>query len=97
MRGAIDAARKSYDLIIVDLPPLGHPEAKSLFRSLDGVLIVVDWGDTSRRSLETLLNRDPDLRNRALGAVLNRTDVRRLGRYGVPREEYLALSGAAAT
>ena len=47
MRGAIDAARKSYDLIIVDLPPLGHPEAKSLFRSLDGVLIVDRVADPS--------------------------------------------------
>ena len=63
---------------------MGHcPEAKTLARSLDRVIMVTQWGVTSRRLVRAYLDHEPEIRKRTLGAVLNRTNLRRLPRYGV--------------
>lgn len=94
IRAAINAAASTYDLVIVDMPPVTHPDAGSLLRSLDGILMVIHWGRTSRGSVEAFLGRSSDVRRKLIGAVLNQTRLSGLGRYGVPNEECRELLGA---
>lgn len=75
-----------YDDVILALPPLlDTPEASSLSRRADGVVLVVAWGRTSRQLVQACLDQDPSLHARGAGVVLSRVKLRRLRRYGVTR------------
>ena len=77
--------RESYDYVFVDLPPLAEtPEAKSILRRTDALLLATAWGRTPRKLTRTCLENDPDLRQSVFGVVLTRAHLRRLPRYGVP-------------
>ncbi|MBT8425349.1 MAG: hypothetical protein KJO67_10260, partial [Silicimonas sp.] len=91
IRSAVQNASPDYDLIVVDMPPLTHPDAVSLVSSLDGILLVAGWGRTPRRSIEAFLARNAAFRKRLIGAVLNRTRMRKLSLYGAPPEEIAAF------
>lgn len=81
----LESVRDTYDLIVVDLPPLCQkPDTKSWLRMIDGIVLVVGWGTTRRSLIESYLDREPEMRKRVLGVVLNRTIPGKLGRYGVP-------------
>jgi Mrp family chromosome partitioning ATPase len=70
--GILAEARDSYDMIVVDSPPmLGFPEPLQLATLVDGVLMVAHAGQTSRRSLSAALNTLSRLRVKSLGVVLN--------------------------
>ena len=57
MRDLIAEARKSFDFIVVDLPPLGPViDAKAFAALADGLVIVAEWGDTPRTLVRTALN-----------------------------------------
>lgn len=90
IRAAIEEAAPGHDLIVVDLPPLTHPDALSLVNALDGILLVAGWGHTPRRSIEAFLTHHRAFRKRLIGVVLNRTQMRRLRLYGAPSEEIAA-------
>ncbi|MEM9754866.1 MAG: Wzz/FepE/Etk N-terminal domain-containing protein [Pseudomonadota bacterium] len=78
--------RNAYDDIIVDFPPLARaPEAKTLLRGVENLLLVTTWGRTSRALFASWLDRETEVRRRSVGVVLNRTDMRRLRLYGEPR------------
>jgi capsular exopolysaccharide synthesis family protein len=70
--GILHEARESYDMIVVDSPPmLGFPEPLHLATQVDGVLMVAHAGHTTRRSLAAALGTLTRLRVRSLGVVLN--------------------------
>jgi capsular exopolysaccharide synthesis family protein len=70
--GILSEARDSYDMIVVDSPPmLGFPEPLQLATLVDGVLMVAHAGQTSRKSLSAALNTLSRLRVKSLGVVLN--------------------------
>jgi capsular exopolysaccharide synthesis family protein len=70
--GILAEARDSYDMIVVDSPPmLGFPEPLQLATLVDGVLMVAHAGQTSRRSLAAALSTLSRLRVKSLGVVLN--------------------------
>src|SRR5688572_24939776 len=66
-------ARRMFDYIIIDAPPLGiFTDANLLINRADGALLVVRSGKTRFGSLDRLLEQLP--RERILGVVLNRTE-----------------------
>lgn len=80
----VATARDSYDCVMIDLPSLGlGPEAKSLVRSIDRVVLVTRWGKTPRRSVRAFLDHEREIARRTAGVVLNRANLRQLPRYGV--------------
>lgn len=80
----VATARDSYDCVMIDLPSLGlGPEAKSLVRSIDRVVLVTRWGQTPRRSVRAFLDHEREIARRTAGVVLNRANLRQLPRYGV--------------
>jgi capsular exopolysaccharide synthesis family protein len=71
--GVIAEARRLFDFIIIDAPPLGiFTDANLLINRADGALMVVRAGKTRYGFVNKLLQQLP--RERMLGVVLNRAD-----------------------
>jgi capsular exopolysaccharide synthesis family protein len=71
--GVISEARRMFDFIIIDAPPLGiFTDANVLINRADGALMVVRAGKTRYALVDKLLETLP--RERMLGVVLNRAD-----------------------
>jgi len=84
MQQAILEYRRDYDAIVIDAPPvLAVGDAIVLSRMVDGTLVVVESGRTTRRMLSDLSNRFEGAQIRPLGCVLNkvRTSVNPYGAY----------------
>jgi protein-tyrosine kinase len=103
--GVIAQARRMFDFVIIDAPPLGiFTDANVLINRADGALLVVRAGKTRYAMVDKLLETLP--RERMLGVVLNRADegletssynyhqryYRRPGQE-LPEEEVLELIG----
>jgi succinoglycan biosynthesis transport protein ExoP len=62
MRDLIEAARQSFDYIIVDLPPLGPVvDAKAFAPLADGFVMVTEWGATPRALVRSALQAEPQI------------------------------------
>ena len=69
----ITEARRMFDYIVIDAPPLGiFTDANVLMSRADGALLVVRAGHTRYSVVDKLLEQIP--RERLLGVVLNRAD-----------------------
>ena len=83
MRNLIAEARRAYDYIIVDLPPLGPViDAKAFAPLADGFILVTEWGATPRALVRATLQAEPQICAKLLGIILNKTDMKKLARYG---------------
>lgn len=69
----LSEARKMFDYIIIDAPPLGiFTDANVLINRADGAMLVVRAGKTRYGAVDRLLEQLP--RERVLGVILNRAD-----------------------
>ena len=83
MRKIIENAREKFDYIVVDLPPLAPVvDAKAFAHMADGFIFVTAWGATPRALVRTVVQAEPQIAGKVLGVVLNKTDMKQLGRYG---------------
>lgn len=83
MSDVMDRLRKTYDVVIVDAPPLlPVTDAALLTAQSDGALIVVHHGKTTRDQLGHAMDRLEAVGGRALGVVLNMVPQRRSSGYG---------------
>jgi succinoglycan biosynthesis transport protein ExoP len=83
--GLIARLSKEYDYVVVDSPPLlgATADALSLAGSADKILMVVEWGQTSKAYIAEAM-RLLRLRGRSVdGIVLNKVDYQQLQPYGV--------------
>jgi succinoglycan biosynthesis transport protein ExoP len=77
--------REQFDFIIIDMPPVGPVvDALALLPMTDGLFLIAEWGKTPRRLIRSLLDREPQLADRIIGAVLNKVDFRKLPQYSAP-------------
>jgi succinoglycan biosynthesis transport protein ExoP len=75
-------ASESFEHVIVDLPPLGvASDARVLASKVDCVLLVVDWGRTSKDFIKETLAANEVAGTCYMGVVLNRVDMRLLRLY----------------
>lgn len=80
------ALKGLYDTIVLDIPPLGATaDAKALLKSLDSMVLVAKWGETSKPEFQQYLEYEPDIARKTAGVVLNSAVLRKLARYGVHR------------
>lgn len=80
----LERAQQSYDLVVVDCPPLlATADARNIALTCDAAVLVVATGTESGRVAEAAASLDA-LKVRVLGAVLNRSRVSRqgMGSYG---------------
>lgn len=82
MQHLIEQLRQSFDLIIVDAPPVGPVADASVLAAIaDKVVFVVRWGATAREFVRHSLERIPGDR-KVCGIAFNMVDLRRTPRYG---------------
>jgi succinoglycan biosynthesis transport protein ExoP len=83
MRRFIDNAKETFEYIVVDLPPLGPVvDAKAFAPLVDGFVLVTEWGRTPRAMVRSMLESEPYVANKIIGAVLNKVDLKKLAKYG---------------
>lgn len=72
MRELLDRARKEFDVIVIDTPPLlPVTDAALIAAQADGALVVVRHGRTTRDQLRLSMDRLEAVDAKALGVVLN--------------------------
>ncbi|MDR6814946.1 succinoglycan biosynthesis transport protein ExoP [Neorhizobium sp. 2083] len=81
-----------FDYIVLDLPPLGPVvDARAVASRVDGFVMVVEWGGTSRKAVKDTLNAEPQIAGRCLGVMLNKVDGSRMKLYeGYGSPDYYA-------
>jgi capsular exopolysaccharide synthesis family protein len=68
----LEDAATEYDLVVLDAPPLlGFAEPLQMATAVDGVIVVARAGQTSRKSVATVLATLTRLRAKVVGLVLN--------------------------
>jgi succinoglycan biosynthesis transport protein ExoP len=84
MREFLSDARQRYDLVIVDSPAvMVAPDAVILGRLADETLLFARWARTPREVVHLALRRLNEGGGRVAGAILSRTDLKRIHRYSI--------------
>ena len=79
----LEAARKAYDFIVIDTPPvLAVPDARVIGPLADVVLYVVHWDRTTQRQVRQGLHAFATVNVPVTGLILNQIDARRQRAYG---------------
>jgi polysaccharide biosynthesis transport protein len=92
----IDRLRASFDLVIVDLPPLVPiVDARAAADLVDCMILVIEWGRTKVNVVRHALDTAPNLQQAIVGAVLNKTNMDHLAQYdvqhrGIYKKKYYA-------
>ena len=72
----LESCRRLFDHIIIDAPPiLGLADSLILSRQVDGVVLVVKAGETSRENFKISMKRLGQVQAPVLGLVLNAVDL----------------------
>jgi polysaccharide biosynthesis transport protein len=75
MEQLIKVARESYDLVIIEAPPMAAiVDYKMIARHCNGFVFVVEWGKTSQRLVLECLSDASDILDRVLCVILNKAD-----------------------
>ncbi|MBC7632958.1 polysaccharide biosynthesis tyrosine autokinase [Aeromicrobium sp.] len=83
MRDLFVLVRQEYDTVIIDAPPmLPVADASILMTEVDGALLLVRYGSTTREQLRLAVSRIETVGGRLFGTVLNRTPRRADDSYG---------------
>jgi succinoglycan biosynthesis transport protein ExoP len=84
LKKLIDRLRESFDIVIVDLPPLVPiVDARAAIHLVDCMILVIEWGRTEIDVVRHALNTTPDLHQVIIGAALNKTKMDHLCKYDV--------------
>jgi capsular exopolysaccharide synthesis family protein len=90
MDAFIDEARGSFDLIVVDTPPVGVvSDALVMASRTDATIMALRHGKTDRRTFSLALGRMVEAGANVAGVVLSHVDLKDLSKYG---SGYRALS-----
>jgi succinoglycan biosynthesis transport protein ExoP len=89
MRTLLDQLRGRYDFVILDLPPLGPVvDARAMAPMIDAFLMVIDWGRTKIDVVTEALQSSEAIRDRLLGAVLNKVNVKAMSKFETYKGSY---------
>jgi len=81
--------RKQYDYIVVDLPPIAPiVDVRSTAGLVDAYVFIVEWSRTKTGVAEFALKKAPVVRENLLGVVLNKVELRKIGRYDSQLRDY---------
>lgn len=89
----MEEARRRYDYVILDLPPIAAVvDARAASPEVDAFVLVVKWGKTARQFLQQTLDAEPRIAEKCVGAILNQADLKKMQLYSRPgsTESYLA-------
>jgi capsular exopolysaccharide synthesis family protein len=79
----LDEARKLYDVILIDTPPvLVVPDTRIIAQHADAVVFIVRWDNTSETQVQDALHMLDTTNARVAGLVLSPIDPKGMRRYG---------------
>ena len=82
MEEVLQWARQSYELVIVDAPPVAHIiDSRVLAEMVDGIILVIEWDETPANIVRSAVKSLGARHERITGAVLNKVNVPRLASY----------------
>jgi succinoglycan biosynthesis transport protein ExoP len=82
MRSVLRQVRQEFDWVVLDLPPLGPVvDARAIVDQVDAFVLVVEWGRTTRRLVRTALDADRQIRDKCIGVVFNKVNLKELKLY----------------
>jgi len=82
MKGLLQEAGRTFDYVVVDLPPTGPiVDVRAAAELFSGFVFVVEWGKTARDAVRTTFRTEHRIRERCLGVVLNKVNDEKLGLY----------------
>lgn len=82
MKHLIEMLRKTYDYVIVDLPPVAPVvDVRATTNIIDAYIYVIEWGKTGINLVQHQLAGMPEVHSRMLGVILNKANVKILERY----------------
>lgn len=74
--------RKRFDMIVIDLPPLGPViDVRAAERLIDCFVYIIEWGRTPIVTTKEVVSQNIDIWRKTTGVVLNKVDMRRLSSY----------------
>lgn len=81
--------RQQYEYVIIDLPPaVPVVDVKAAAHMIDNFIFIIQWSVTSRDVVREALESADTLRQRILGAVLNKADPAELKRFEAYKGRY---------
>jgi exopolysaccharide transport family protein len=79
----------TYDYVIIDLPPLAPiVDARASSAMVDCFIHVVEWGQTKIDVVKHALHTAPNVYEKVIGTVLNKTDIKEMASYNGSRSDY---------
>ena len=82
MKQLFNELHQKFEYVIVDLPPLiPVVDARATAEIVDNYFLVVEWGRTKTSVVLRALDSAPSLNERFLGAILNKSDISKMGLY----------------
>ncbi|TIU23673.1 MAG: chain-length determining protein, partial [Mesorhizobium sp.] len=57
-------------------------DAKAFAPLVDGFVLVTEWGRTPRAMVRSMLEQEPYIADKIVGAVLNKVELKKLAKYG---------------
>ena len=88
-RTFLDGLRRSYDYIFLDFAPLMPiVDVRTTTHLVDGYVFLIEWGKTRIDHVEQALRSARAVHEHLIGVVLNKVDLRSLGRYDGRGDNY---------
>jgi polysaccharide biosynthesis transport protein len=82
LHSLLQSSNQSFDYIVIDLPPIGPVvNARSMAPAIDSFIFVVEWGTTSRGAVRAALATEHLIKEKLLGVILNKVDMKKLKAY----------------
>jgi succinoglycan biosynthesis transport protein ExoP len=82
LKRLVETLRKSYDYVIIDLPPVAPVvDVRATTNVIDSYIYVVEWGKTGINLVQHQLAGMPEVHSRLLGVILNKANLKVLERY----------------
>lgn len=83
MRELLESLHESYDIVIMDGPPIANfADSRLLSRLAEGVVIVTSVGITQRQSLKTSIEEIAKVGGKIIGTIVNRVESKSKFGYG---------------
>ena len=82
MENLLAQARKDYDYVIVDLPPVGPViDVRAASFMYDGFIFIIEWGKTARSVVANALRDDDALYEKCIGVIMNKVETEKFKLY----------------
>jgi succinoglycan biosynthesis transport protein ExoP len=83
LRHLVDLLRRTFDLIVLDLPPVTSViDGRAIANLVDGYVLVVEWNRTSLEALGDAMAENPQVARKLIGFAFNKVDLSEAKRIG---------------